>query len=83
MRVPVEKAVFEQLPKGPFDDVPGEGGSVGDRESNELILERLHAARPDDAILSEESKDDGARLHHERVWIIDPLDGTREFGEAG
>jgi 3'(2'), 5'-bisphosphate nucleotidase len=55
----------------------------GDRESNELILARLAAARPEDAVLSEESKDDPIRLERERVWIVDPLDGTREFGEAG
>jgi 3'(2'), 5'-bisphosphate nucleotidase len=55
----------------------------GDRESNDLILARLAEARPDDAILSEESKDDRIRLERERVWIVDPLDGTREFGEAG
>jgi 3'(2'), 5'-bisphosphate nucleotidase len=55
----------------------------GDRESNVLILDLLSKARPDDAILSEESKDSGERLARERVWIVDPLDGTREFGEAG
>jgi 3'(2'), 5'-bisphosphate nucleotidase len=55
----------------------------GDRESNELILARLAAERPADAVLSEESKDDHIRLERERVWIVDPLDGTREFGEAG
>jgi 3'(2'), 5'-bisphosphate nucleotidase len=55
----------------------------GDRESNELILARLAEARPDDAVLSEESKDDPIRLERERVWIVDPLDGTREFGEPG
>src|SRR5256885_7302326 len=55
----------------------------GDRESNELILLRLAEARPDDAVLSEESKDDPVRLERERVWIVDPLDGTREFGEDG
>jgi 3'(2'), 5'-bisphosphate nucleotidase len=55
----------------------------GDRESNDLILARLAAARPDDAVLSEESKDDPIRLERERVWIVDPLDGTREFGEPG
>ena len=48
----------------------------GDRESNELILARLADARPDDAVLSEESKDDPIRLERERVWIVDPLDGT-------
>jgi 3'(2'), 5'-bisphosphate nucleotidase len=55
----------------------------GDRESNEVILGILARERPDDAILSEESKDDKVRLERERVWIVDPLDGTREFGEAG
>jgi 3'(2'), 5'-bisphosphate nucleotidase len=55
----------------------------GDRESNDLILARLAEERPDDAVLSEESKDDPIRLERERVWIVDPLDGTREFGEAG
>ena len=53
----------------------------GDRLSNELILDRLATARPDDAVLSEESKDSPARLSQERVWIVDPLDGTREWGE--
>jgi 3'(2'), 5'-bisphosphate nucleotidase len=54
----------------------------GDRLSNDLILARLGAARPDDAILSEESKDSPLRLERERVWIVDPLDGTREWGEG-
>jgi 3'(2'), 5'-bisphosphate nucleotidase len=53
----------------------------GDRRSNELILAALADARPDDAVLSEESKDDPSRVDAERVWIVDPLDGTREFGE--
>src|SRR6478735_9275403 len=53
----------------------------GDRLSNDLILARLAAARPEDAILSEESKDSPERLTRERVWIVDPLDGTREWGE--
>jgi 3'(2'), 5'-bisphosphate nucleotidase len=57
-------------------------GKAGDVQSNELILERLRAARPDDAILSEESRDDHARLTCERVWIVDPLDGTREYSEG-
>jgi 3'(2'), 5'-bisphosphate nucleotidase len=51
----------------------------GDRLSNDLILGRLADARPDDAILSEESKDSPERLTRERVWIVDPLDGTRDF----
>lgn len=54
---------------------------AGDHQSNELLLAGLAAAVPADAVLSEESKDDPARIHASRVWIIDPLDGTREFGE--
>jgi len=57
------------------------GGDRGDREANTLILAALALARPDDAILSEESADDPARLSTSRVWIVDPLDGTREFAE--
>jgi 3'(2'), 5'-bisphosphate nucleotidase len=53
----------------------------GDARANVLILDALHAARPADAILSEESADDPIRLGASRVWIVDPLDGTREFGE--
>lgn len=56
-------------------------GAEGDRRANALILARLRDARPDDPILSEESADDPRRLAARRVWIIDPLDGTREFSE--
>ncbi|BDT91396.1 3'-phosphoadenosine 5'-phosphate phosphatase [Nocardia sputorum] len=58
-----------------------QGGAAGDRHGNELLLELLHRLRPDDAVLSEESPDDHSRLDRRRVWIIDPLDGTREYGE--
>ena len=57
-------------------------GSEGDRMANALILARLAKARPDDAVLSEERVCDGARLSASRVWIVDPLDGTREFSEG-
>jgi 3'(2'), 5'-bisphosphate nucleotidase len=60
---------------------PKELKAAGDARANVLILDRLRPARPDDAILSEESADDLARLDHDRVWIVDPLDGTREYGE--
>ena len=56
-------------------------GKRGDTEANALILDRLRTARPDDFILSEEAADDLARCAARRVWIVDPLDGTREFGE--
>ena len=55
----------------------------GDRLSHDLLLAALAAAYPADPILSEEGKDNLARLNSRRVWIVDPLDGTREFGEAG
>src|SRR3954453_17468846 len=59
------------------DDLKAEG----DRQSNELLLARLAELRPGDAVLSEESVDDPVRLTASRVWIIDPVDGTREFSE--
>ena len=54
----------------------------GDRQAHELLMERLAALRPADAILSEEGKDDPVRLSAARTWIVDPLDGTREFSEV-
>ena len=54
---------------------------AGDLRSHDWLMERLAALRPDDAVLSEEGKDDQARLSFARAWIIDPLDGTREFSE--
>jgi 3'(2'), 5'-bisphosphate nucleotidase len=54
----------------------------GDRRSHDLIVERLARARPDDAILSQEGADDPRRSTVSRVWIVDPLDGTREFAEG-
>jgi 3'(2'), 5'-bisphosphate nucleotidase len=56
---------------------------AGDLGSHEFLAAELARARPDDAVLSEEAADDLARLTADRVWIIDPLDGTREFGEEG
>jgi 3'-phosphoadenosine 5'-phosphosulfate (PAPS) 3'-phosphatase len=56
-------------------------GRAGDRVANAFIMEALAVARPDDAILSEEEAADSKRLAQSRVWIVDPLDGTREFGE--
>lgn len=56
---------------------------AGDLGSQDFLAAELSRARPDDAVLSEEAVDDPARLASERVWIIDPLDGTREFGEEG
>ncbi|WP_407875340.1 3'(2'),5'-bisphosphate nucleotidase CysQ [Qipengyuania nanhaisediminis] len=57
-------------------------GDEGDRQANQLLCSALAAARPDDAILSEEERDSTARLDRSRVWIVDPVDGTREYGEC-
>jgi 3'(2'), 5'-bisphosphate nucleotidase len=54
---------------------------AGDRTSHELLMRLFTRCRPDDAVLSEEGKDDAIRLQSSRVWIIDPLDGTREYSE--
>jgi len=57
--------------------------AAGDKRSHDFLMEALAAERPDDAVLSEEGADDPVRLSAERVWIVDPLDGTREFSELG
>ena len=62
---------------------PADLRAEGDRSSHDFIVAALAAAHPDDAVLSEEAADDPVRLGAERVWIVDPLDGTREFGEEG
>ena len=69
-----------ELRERAFDD---EVGNQGDALSNRFLLDELRRRRPADAILSEEAVDDPVRLRSARVWIVDPLDGTREFGEAG
>lgn len=60
-------------------DFPPALGDAGDVRANAQILRRLRMERPHDAVLSEEAYDDLKRLKADRVWIIDPLDGTREF----
>jgi 3'(2'), 5'-bisphosphate nucleotidase len=62
---------------------PGALRKAGDRLSHEFLIGELARLRPGDAVLSEEGADDPVRLSSHRVWIIDPLDGTREFGESG
>ena len=56
---------------------------AGDRRSHDYLMEALARERRDDAVLSEEGVDDPVRLSAQRVWIVDPLDGTREFSELG
>jgi len=57
--------------------------AAGDKRSHDFLMEALGNERPDDAVLSEEGADDPVRLRSDRVWIVDPLDGTREFSELG
>jgi 3'(2'), 5'-bisphosphate nucleotidase len=57
-------------------------GKAGDQTANQFLIHALAEQRPDDGLLSEESKDTDARLSKSRVWIIDPVDGTREYGEG-
>jgi 3'(2'), 5'-bisphosphate nucleotidase len=57
-------------------------GRLGDQAAQELIAAGLADARPADAVLSEEAADDAIRLTAGRVWIVDPLDGTREYAEG-
>ncbi len=56
-------------------------GKAGDQCGNDFLMKALRAARPDDAILSEEEKDSDYRIGRSRLWVIDPLDGTREYSE--
>jgi 3'(2'), 5'-bisphosphate nucleotidase len=69
------------------DDVgfydPYDLGDAGDKRANALILDRLRDERPDDAVLSEEAVDDVSRVRADRVWIVDPVDGTHEFSMPG
>lgn len=57
-------------------------GKAGDQTANQFLVHAIREARPDDGLLSEEMKCDGERLGKSRVWIVDPVDGTREYGEA-
>ncbi len=57
-------------------------GKAGDETANQFLCRALREQRPDDGLLSEEMQCDGARLGMRRVWIVDPVDGTREYGEG-
>lgn len=57
-------------------------GAAGDATANQFLCHAIRHLRPDDGLLSEEEKDNAERLTKGRVWIIDPVDGTREYGEA-
>lgn len=62
---------------------PEEIMDAGDAAAHRFLMAELARHRPDDAVLSEEGHDDQRRLSARRVWIVDPLDGTREYGEPG
>ncbi|MGB7506294.1 MAG: inositol monophosphatase family protein, partial [Mycobacterium sp.] len=72
-------AMREQI--GFYD--PYDLGDAGDKRANTLILDRLHRERPHDAVLSEEAVDDVSRVDADRVWIVDPVDGTHEYSMPG
>ncbi len=57
-------------------------GKAGDQTANQFLVHALREQRPEDGLLSEEMKCDGSRLDRKRVWIVDPVDGTREYGEG-
>lgn len=57
-------------------------GEAGDQLTNDFVMAVLRAHRPEDGVLSEESPDTADRLTRDRVWVIDPLDGTREYKEG-
>ncbi len=65
------------------DATQAERKAAGDKRSHDYLMEALERERPADAVLSEEGADNPVRLRSERVWIVDPLDGTREFSELG
>src|ERR1700740_2566106 len=65
------------------DATEAERKAAGDKRSHDFLMEALAVERPADAVLSEEGADSPVRLSAERVWIVDPLDGTREFSELG
>ena len=65
------------------DATDKERKAAGDKQSHDFLMAALAAERPGDAVLSEEGADNPVRLSADRVWIVDPLDGTREFSELG
>ena len=74
------RILLEVRASGLFEGKPL--GKAGDQTANQFLCHAIRAQRPDDGLLSEESKDAAERLSKERVWIVDPVDGTREYGEA-
>lgn len=75
-------AIREEIGDGDFYD-PYYLGDAGDKRANTLILQRLQSERPHDSVLSEEAVDDLSRVDADRVWIVDPVDGTHEYSMPG
>lgn len=76
------RAIYDRADAWVEDKSGGRGPlTAADLAADQILQERLRAAFPDDAVLSEERADDAVRLGHRRVWILDPLDGTQEFVE--
>ncbi|WP_061961882.1 3'(2'),5'-bisphosphate nucleotidase CysQ [Demequina flava] len=76
-------AVLVDVRERATDRITGrELGKLGDRDAQAFIATRLATDCPSDALLSEEGRDTVARLSADRVWIVDPLDGTREYSEG-
>lgn len=73
------KLLIEVRSAGMFS--PKALGKAGDQTANQFLVHAIREQRPDDGLLSEEEKDNFDRLASSRVWIIDPVDGTREYGE--
>ena len=74
------RVLLEVRASGMFEGKPL--GVAGDEVSNRFLIQALKHHRPEDGLLSEESRDTLTRIDESRVWIIDPVDGTREFGES-
>ncbi|MGK2908847.1 MAG: 3'(2'),5'-bisphosphate nucleotidase CysQ [Sphingobium sp.] len=74
------KLLLEVRASGMFG--PTALGKAGDQTANQFLVHALREQRPDDGLLSEEMACDGVRLTKSRVWIVDPVDGTREYGES-
>ncbi|WP_339827456.1 3'(2'),5'-bisphosphate nucleotidase CysQ [uncultured Parasphingorhabdus sp.] len=74
------RILMELRESGKFEDKAL--GKAGDEAANAFLVRALREQRPDDGLLSEESKDTAERLDKSRVWIVDPVDGTREYGEG-
>ncbi|MFA6219054.1 MAG: 3'(2'),5'-bisphosphate nucleotidase CysQ [Erythrobacter sp.] len=73
------RILIEVRASGMFE---GKGlGTAGDQTANQFLVHALRQQRPDDGLLSEEERDNAQRLSKSRVWIVDPVDGTREYGE--